>query len=226
MPAQINPGGYASELIADRFQVFSSNVGGTFYVVDLSLNDMVVRREGNIIRFGSIEEARQFISTFTGLEASDTNMKSERKTDMTKVMTKKALIAARKAADAADKTIGKGESMSETQVKGKISAMRAKASATPAPGKVVDLKPVVKPSIKPAKATKPVAGALPNKTDGEGSGAYIRRLLKAGFVDTNAILEAVHANFAGSKAKPSDVAWNKGKLKKDEGWVPPAKAAA
>jgi site-specific DNA-cytosine methylase len=54
----------------------------------------------------------------------------------------------------------------------------------------------------------------PDKEVSEGSGAYMRRLLVAGF-QTPEILEAVHRQFPGSKAGPSDVAYNKNKLKKD-----------
>lgn len=55
---------------------------------------------------------------------------------------------------------------------------------------------------------------LPDKDEGEGSGAYMRRLLAAGAAD-DAILERVHAQFPGSKATKSDVAYNKAKLRKD-----------
>lgn len=62
-----------------------------------------------------------------------------------------------------------------------------------------------------AKAAQP---AYPPREDGEGSGAYIRRLLTDWSDDTDAILEAVHAQFEGSRAKASDISWNRGILKK------------
>jgi len=71
----------------------------------------------------------------------------------------------------------------------------------------------------PAKASPP--SALPSREPSEGSGAYIRRLLTSGYTDTDAILASVHAHFPGSKAKASDVNWNKNKLKK-EGTAPAA----
>lgn len=47
-----------------------------------------------------------------------------------------------------------------------------------------------------------------------GSGAYIREQLLAGKA-TDAIIKEVHEKFPGSKAGPSDIAWNRGKLRKD-----------
>lgn len=55
---------------------------------------------------------------------------------------------------------------------------------------------------------------LPSRNEGEGSGAYIRRLLALG-ASTEAILERIHAQFPGSKATASDVSYNKNKFKKD-----------
>lgn len=51
--------------------------------------------------------------------------------------------------------------------------------------------------------------------DGEGSGAFIRRLWLTGLHTPDAILGFVHAGFAGSKAKRSDVYWNYKKLLTD-----------
>jgi DNA (cytosine-5)-methyltransferase 1 len=48
---------------------------------------------------------------------------------------------------------------------------------------------------------------------GEGSGAFIRRLLQQGY-DAEHILQHVHASFPNSKATKSDISWNKGKLRK------------
>jgi site-specific DNA-cytosine methylase len=56
----------------------------------------------------------------------------------------------------------------------------------------------------------PPSGARPAK----GSGARIRELLLRGFM-TPKILELIHVEFPGSKAGPSDVSWNKQKLRKD-----------
>jgi hypothetical protein len=75
-----------------------------------------------------------------------------------------------------------------------------------------------------AKQTKAAApSGPPGREPSEGSGNYMKRLLKLGFTD-ELILEAVHLQFAGSKASKADVAYNKGKLKKDEGWSPGASA--
>ena len=65
----------------------------------------------------------------------------------------------------------------------------------------------------------------PPPSPGEGSGAYMRRLMRSGYDDTTAILAAVHANFKGSKAGPSDVAWNRAKIRKEDGGTAPAPAA-
>lgn len=66
-------------------------------------------------------------------------------------------------------------------------------------------------------------GRPPDKTEGEGSGAYIRRLLTLGVTSNEVILEAVHRQFPGSKATASDVSYNKNKLK--QGGAPTAKPA-
>ncbi len=74
-----------------------------------------------------------------------------------------------------------------------------------------------------ARAAQP---ATPRPQEGEGSGAFIRRMLTAG-MDDDAILEAVHANYEDSKAKKADISWNRGRLKKENGETPaPRKAAA
>ncbi len=56
-------GRYASTLIADRYQVLASLVGGTYFVTDLQQEpDLVVRVGGKIRRFESQEEAEQWIN--------------------------------------------------------------------------------------------------------------------------------------------------------------------
>lgn len=70
-------------------------------------------------------------------------------------------------------------------------------------------------SKKNAVTAKPAAAE--GKTPGRkpGVGAYIRELLLEGKLDTTAILAKVATKFPESKAGPSDVSWNKGKLKRD-----------
>jgi hypothetical protein len=65
-----------------------------------------------------------------------------------------------------------------------------------------------------ALAPKIHPAALPDREANEGSGAYIRRLLALG-AQADAILMRVHAQFPGSKATASDVAYNKAKLRKE-----------
>ena len=67
---------------------------------------------------------------------------------------------------------------------------------------------------KNAKAAAPAA-KVPDVEPGEGSGAYMRRLLSLGINDNNVILEAVHRQFPGSKAGPADVSYNRAKLRKE-----------
>lgn len=70
---------------------------------------------------------------------------------------------------------------------------------------------------KKATVTAKAAPAAEGKTPGRkpGVGAYIRELLLEGKLDTAAILAKVATKFPESKAGPSDVSWNKGKLKRD-----------
>jgi hypothetical protein len=228
MNLQINPDGYASELIADRFQIMSSLVGGTFYLVDLTLSssDLLVRdTKGDIIRFISIEEAKTYILSFTSHENQDTNTSSKawkRNLNMKNATAKatRELNEARKAAKAADAQLDGETGMIPAKPAKKIAALRAAAGPAKTAGKVVDLKPA-------KAAAKPTPGKVvnvPKVNPGEGSGAYIRRLLMAGITVNEVILEAVHTQFPDSKAKASDISWNKGKLKKD-GVTLPTKAA-
>lgn len=55
-----------------------------------------------------------------------------------------------------------------------------------------------------------------------GSGARIRELIMKG-VDSEKILATIHKEFPGSKAKASDVSWNRGKLKAEGAKIPEAK---
>ena len=97
-----------------------------------------------------------------------------------------------------------------------------------------------RPATPPPPAAKASAGRTPKSPPptssgnpggvpfmpeaGEGSGAYMRRLMRSGHDDSAVILAAVHANFPGSKAGPSDVAWNRVKVRKEDGGAPPPKA--
>ena len=59
-------------------------------------------------------------------------------------------------------------------------------------------------------------GEAPFSPDnGEGSGAYMRRLMRAGYTDRDGILAAVRKRWPDSKAGPSDVAWNRAKLRSE-----------
>jgi site-specific DNA-cytosine methylase len=90
------------------------------------------------------------------------------------------------------------------------------------PGNFYDLQP--QGELPMARAAQP---AYPLREGSEGSGAYIRRLLTDWSDDTDAVLEAVHAQFEGSRAKASDISWNRGILKKENGEAPaPASRAA
>jgi hypothetical protein len=78
------------------------------------------------------------------------------------------------------------------------------------PGSYYTLSPQPEGETRMARAAAPTH---PRREDGEGSGVYIRRLLKDWKDDTEAILEAVHAEFPSSSAKASDISWNRGVLK-------------
>lgn len=62
------PDRYSGPLIAGRFQVFESVIAGSYYVVDHTLDDLMIRESGpasNIRRFSSKEEAESLIDQFT-----------------------------------------------------------------------------------------------------------------------------------------------------------------
>lgn len=72
------------------------------------------------------------------------------------------------------------------------------------------------------KAEKSAAKGGDKKAKGErkpGSGARIRELIMKG-VDSEKILATIHKEFPGSKAKASDISWNKGKLRKEGAKIP------
>jgi site-specific DNA-cytosine methylase len=118
-----------------------------------------------------------------------------------------------------------------------------------APGQLYDLQPLAeetttvqvklagpRPDKTPPWDVAPKKGTLVTKANaappppdaGEGSGAYIRRLLRAGRGDEE-VLAAVHAGFPASKATKSDLSWNRGRIRKEDaagGAAPVARPAA
>lgn len=62
---QVNDDGkLASDLIYNRFQIMESVIGDTFYLVDHTLPDLIVKdRAGDMRRFYAIEEAADFIAS-------------------------------------------------------------------------------------------------------------------------------------------------------------------
>lgn len=67
--------------------------------------------------------------------------------------------------------------------------------------------------------TLPTEGrTLPSSTrpfDGEGSGKFIRRLLRAG-ADGKEVLALVHSHYPDSKATMGDINWNRGRIRKED----------
>lgn len=62
---QTNSNGYASAMLHNRWQILSSWVGGTFYIVDHTKPDLILREGGpasNTARFPSIEAAETYIN--------------------------------------------------------------------------------------------------------------------------------------------------------------------
>lgn len=80
-----------------------------------------------------------------------------------------------------------------------------KTGAKKAPGKVGELTCPLPANLSPPEGTK--------------SGTYIRSLIMKG-LSTDDILTHVHKHFKGSTAKPSDVSWNRARLR-DGGKTPP-----
>lgn len=102
-------------------------------------------------------------------------------------------------------------------------------------GKAVNIKPeVIEMATKKLSAKQQTGGATktgkPRKAGGggsskPGSGARIRELIMQK-MGTEEILKIIHKEFPGSKAKGSDVNWNKNWLRKNGQTVPEAKGAA
>lgn len=51
------------------------------------------------------------------------------------------------------------------------------------------------------------------KRSGKGSGARIREMIMEGKLTTEEMLAVIHKEFKDSKAKASDISWNRGQLK-------------
>ena len=69
VPQIPSEGRYASAVIDSRWQVMQSVIGTTFYVVDHSKDDLIVREGGpasNVRRFFTREEAEGYVFQFTG----------------------------------------------------------------------------------------------------------------------------------------------------------------
>lgn len=76
------------------------------------------------------------------------------------------------------------------------------------------------PEAKPGRPTKVVdakSGVVEVRTPRLGSGFRIRQMLVEGKKTTDQILDIIHKEFPGSKAKASDVYWNKRKLEAQGG---------
>ena len=86
-------------------------------------------------------------------------------------------------------------------------------STTRLPYPEEDLMPRTVSTASPPPRTPP-GGSIAPPAAGLGSGAYIRSLLVQGHAG-DAILAAVHAHYPGSKATKSDIAWNRGRLRKE-----------
>lgn len=94
---------------------------------------------------------------------------------------------------------------------------------------LVEFEEAAAPVSHPAQLAVPNSGAgsiasLPTPNDGERSGAFIRRLLLTHRYDTAMIVEAVRGSYPLSKAGPSDVAWQRGWLRKNGQEVQQVKA--
>lgn len=77
------------------------------------------------------------------------------------------------------------------------------------------VKPINPPPLPPLEVKAPRSPRAPREggPSKPGSGARIRELLQQG-KGTKEILETIHKEFPGSRAGPSDVSWNKAKLRK------------
>ena len=72
----------------------------------------------------------------------------------------------------------------------------------------------VAPRSRPGPPSTVIDGPDVAPEDGQGSGAYIRMLLGAGYRPAQ-IVGMVHRNFEGSRATTRDVAWNRAKMRRE-----------
>lgn len=63
----------------------------------------------------------------------------------------------------------------------------------------------------------PVPRDLPKPKDGESSGEYLRRMIKKQKWTDEQLASAVRKHYEGRATLPKDVAWNRSKLRRDEG---------
>lgn len=187
---------YAGPLVAGRFQVLGSVIGGSFYVVDHKRGDLLVRVAGpvsDIRRFISVEEAESWI--FTNSAVPRINQSQPQETEMAK--------AARVVTETIPPKRGPGRPPKTEVAPGwPVEAKRSGPKAAAPPDNVTKVSAA---QLKAAKGAATVKAAAANGTNGERRGrsvskegtiaATIRGLIRAGKLSDEKILakaEEVH----------------------------------
>lgn len=190
---QTNEPHYAGPLLYGRFQVMGSWLPGSYYLVDHTLDDLLVREStpgSHIRRFDTVEESEAYalsvftkssggsIEDFTARGSSDASLGVK---DMAKPATQKKPAPAKKAA-----------------------VTRVPATTRAAPAKKED-----------APAKKEVGATVKKETvaRGTGVGARTQELIRAG-KDNEFIIAALQKEFPDKANSASNVNWYRNKVKK------------
>jgi hypothetical protein len=219
---QKNPGGYVSELIADRFQILSSYIGKTYFIIDLTSNDGMMRDDkGDKCDFNSVEDARAFIDSFTTIEMHD----KEKKVKPKQSATARAITSTRKTAGKPPKK--EKPKMSgdvPTKLSRRLSDLRSDVTppegATPAvTAAATDIATPPKPRGRAVK-TVPTNGEIPTKQPTAAS--LFRKYISEGELSPSEIHETVEKLLGKKFAKNAVAHYTKDlQAKGHEGLVVP-----
>ncbi len=158
---------------------------------------------------GATEEAMRALQRLTTITEEDITMATAKRNATPPVKRGNAVTNEKETLAASVRT---GTKVKDLPTGG--TSRKPAATKAPAAKKASLKKPAAKkPEVKKAPAAK-AAPKAPGEGRKPGSGALIRELILKG-KDVDAILAEVKKRFPDSKAGPSDVSWNRGKLRKE-----------
>lgn len=213
---------YAGPLVAGRFQVLGSIIGGSFYVVDHKCGDLLVRVAGpvsDIRRFISVEKAESWINEFTNGAVPRIDQPPPQETEMAKAarVVTETIIPPKRGPGRPPKT--------EVAPGWPVEAKRGGPKAAAPPDNVTKIPAAQLKAAKGAATMKAAAtkvAATAKTTNGVPRGgrglsqsntlsAFVRGLILEGRLSDNEILQKTDAKF-GKKTPRNAVKYYRGVL--------------